>query len=172
MSEFPRDDPRPGWLVEWQAEGTDLSQVEVDKIPYDYTIVRAGIPHELPFAVGYPEKTALFISENVPEAHIPFLLTHEVREKEKYGQLPEEDRCPAALRDEISDILKHTPDLYKEYMQQREAFFEALVRYYNSPEHEREATSAFKFGIAGSLDILKAHTQSFSTLAPPVQPQL
>jgi len=149
-------DPRPPWLIKFQAPETSVRTIEIDGTPYPYTIVKSGLAEGLPYAVGYPAEHALFVSEDCPPAYIPYVLAHEVREKVAYAHLSEEERCPAALREELADVAVQHPEMAEEYTIERLAFFEALVTLYQIPKQRETKTPAFLRGIENSRDFLTA----------------
>lgn len=148
-------DDRPQWLINIQSPGTSPSQLEVDGKTYTYTTIKSGLEPELPFAVGYPTDTALMIAEDAPEAYVPFVLTHEVRENNRFKDLPKEVRCLAALEAELDDVKTQAPDLYEVYVKDRYAFFKALVRLYENPDQATAVTVEFILGIQKTKDYLE-----------------
>jgi hypothetical protein len=150
----PSGDPRPRWLVTAQAPGTDLGEINVDGHTYTYTVIKAGLAGDLPYGVGFSSETTLMISEDAPERYRPFVLAHEVREKTRFADLPEEERCRAALELELADV-RANPNLnYAEYLIDRTAFFDALVVLYEQTTQANAVTPDFIAGIQGSRDYL------------------
>lgn len=148
------DDPRPSWLISAQAPGSQIERLEVDGQPYAYTIIKAGLAPGLPFAVGYPSDEALMISEDSPEDYRRFILSHEVREKNRFADLPESERCRAALQAELSDVQEESPEGYTGYLIDRAGFFDALIELYKQPAQAAAVTPGFIEGIQASRDYL------------------
>lgn len=159
-------DPRPKWLIGLQAEGTEPGTLDVDGAQYMFTIVRPGLAEGLPYAVGFPEDTALMISEDVPVEDRPFIMGHEVREKKnkRILGLPEEQRCQASLEAEIADVRARAPERAQAYIAGRRDFFDALVTFYQKPEQAAAVTPQFLQGIQAS----RAHLHRIAP--PPARP--
>lgn len=146
-------DPRPDWLQGIQAEGTQPGVIEVDGKQYIFTIIsKETIPPEIPYAAGFPDDTALMISENVPEEDREFILAHEIREKknEEIAGLAEERRCQAALQREIAEVRTKAPERLTAYVDRRRNLFDALVKYYEKPEQAAAVTPKFIEGLHAS----------------------
>lgn len=146
-------DTRPGWLKNVQAEGTQPGVLDVDGKPYQFTLVRPGLA-PLPYAVGFPDESALFISVDVPKERRPFIMSHEVREKTRFSDLPEEERCKASLSAELEDAKSSLGDGYSQYLSDRTAFFNALVSLYKQPEQQKAVTQEFRNAIQASRDYI------------------
>lgn len=146
-------DVRPDWLKNIQAEDTQLGELIVDGKPYQFTLVRPGIA-PLPYAVAFPDESALFISIDVAEERRPLIMAHEVREKTKFAELPEEERCKASLEAELEDAGKTLGDGFNQYVADRRDFFNALVALYEQPEQQQAVTQEFRNAIQASRDYL------------------
>lgn len=146
-------DTRPDWLKNVQAEGTQPGELVVDGKPYHFTLVRPGLA-PLPYAVGFPNEFALFISVDVPEERRPLIMTHEVREKTKFAELPEEERCKASLEAELEDAKSALGEGFNQYAVDRRDFFHALVALYEQPEQQQAQTQEFRSAIQASRDYL------------------
>lgn len=146
-------DARPDWLRNVQAEGTQPGVLDVDGRPYQFTLVKTGLA-PLPYAVGFRDESALFISVDVPEERRPFIMTHEVREKTRFTELPEAERCKAALEAELEDAKVALGDGFKQYATDRRDFFNALVELYEQPEQQQAVTQEFRNAIQTSRDYL------------------
>ena len=147
---------RPTWaemLRKMQAEGTQPGELIVDGKPYKFTLVRAGLA-PLPYAVGFPEESALFISVDVPEERRPLILAHEVRETTTFSDLPEEQRCRASLEVELEDARNALGDDYPQYLSDRTEFFKELVSLYEQPEQQAAKSPEFRLGIQAASDYL------------------
>lgn len=161
MIDIPQPDPRPGWLINKQAEGTGINTLIVDGTPYPYTLIRPRIiTPEFPYAVSFGTPTGLYISTNVPEEDRAPILTHEVREHVRFPSLPEEERCTAALAAELREVqLARYPQEFKNYVNRRTDYFNALLRYYQAPEHAAGVTPEFYDGLltaAGYINHISA----------------
>lgn len=148
---------RPAWVVNNQAEGTHPGILEVDGIPYQFTIVNASIATGLPYAAAYnPEKgIPLIITDNVPLEFRPFIMTHEVREQTAFPDLPEDKRCTVALVRELQDVRAQEPTMFDDYLENRRDFFEALVVYYENPQQAAAVTESFLRGLKGARDVIQ-----------------
>lgn len=146
-------DVRPDWLKNVQAEGTQPGELLVDGKPYQFTLVNPGLA-PLPYAVGFPVESALFISIDVPEERRPLIMTHEVREKTRFMDLPEEERCKASLEAELEDARNALGDGFNQYAADRRDFFNALVALYEQPEQQQAVTPDFRKAIQASRDYL------------------
>jgi hypothetical protein len=147
-------DSRPDWLKNVQAEGTKPGELVVDGKPYQFTLVRTGLA-PLPYTVGFPNESALFISVDVPEERRPLIMTHEVREKTTFAELPEAERCKAALEAELKDAKDTLGDGFRQYATDRRDFFNALVALYEQQEQRQAVTEGFRIAIQTSRDYLK-----------------
>jgi hypothetical protein len=147
---------RPEWLVKVQAEGTQLQLVQIDGQQYQYTIVKKGLASGLPYAVGYPADSALMISEDVPQIERLYILAHEVREKKRFGDLPEHERCKTSLQLELGDFQRDHPQEYEGYVLRRLAFFDALVKLYKNPDQQKAVSLDFQIGIQNARDYLES----------------
>ena len=157
-------DPRPKWLIGVQAEETQPATIEVDGATFIYTVVRPGLEPRLPYVIGFPSQDALFISADVPEEYRRFILAHEIRET-TFGQLPEEERCLAALKAELDEVQKALPDKYESYVhgtvqengfEGRRGFFRALVKLYEDPKQQAAKSQQFIEGIQKSQTYLES----------------
>lgn len=115
----------------------------------------------LPYTVSFRSENALFVSEDAPE---PLrVMTHEVREKTQFTDLPGSERCLAALQAELEEVMREIPDQYSKYVKDRSAFFDALVTLYEDPKEASAVTQEFIEGIHKSRDylhsLLTANTQ-------------
>lgn len=146
-------DSRPEWLKNVQAENTQPGMIDVDGIQHQYTLVRTGLA-PLPYAVGFPIESALFISVDVPEERRPLIMSHEVREKTRFSDLPEEERCKASLEAELEDAKNALGDRFNQYVADRRDFFNALVTLYEQPEQQQAVTQEFRNAIQASRDYL------------------
>ncbi len=146
-------DARPKWLKNVQAEGTQPDVLDVDGKPYQFTLVRSGLA-PLPYAVGFPDESALFISVDVPEERRPLIMTHEVREKTRFVELPEDQRCKASMEAELEDAKRILGEGYAQYATDRRDFFNALVALYEQPEQQQAVTQEFRNAIRASRDYL------------------
>lgn len=146
-------DIRPDWLKNVQAEGTQPGQLVVDGKPYQYTLVKPGLA-PLPYAVGFPDDSALFISVDVPAERRPLIMGHEVREKTRFTKLPEEQRCKASLKAELEDARNTLGEGFIRYASERKDFFDALVSLYEQPEQQNAVTQEFRNAIQASRDYL------------------
>ena len=153
-------DPRPKWLQNVQAEGTAQGNITVGNKEYSYTLVRAGLEPRLPYTVGFSDNNTLFVSIEADMFDRPHVMTHEVREKTNFANLPEEERCPASLKAELIDVQAQAPEMYSEYTRRRLNFFEALVSYYSDPAQAAAKTPAFISGLQASLDYLRKEVAS------------
>lgn len=156
MTEDQPVDNRPAWLIKVQAAGTQPEDIEIDGTIYRYTIVKSGLAPGLPYAVGYPMDTALMISEDVPPENRPYVLFHEVREKKRFSNLPQEDRCKASLQLELEDLQREHPERYFDYIRERRSFFDALKELYDQPDQAQAVSPQFIEGIQASRDYLHA----------------
>lgn len=161
MAEQNPNDPRPDWLVGVQAEGTQIQTIEVDGLQHFFTVVRAGLAPDLPYAVGFSSEEALLISEDVPVEERGFILAHEVREKNRFGNLPEEERCLSSLKVELEDANSQAPDTFGDYILRRKAFFDALIEFYKKPEQAVTKNPEFIVGINSSRDYLAGLNLTF-----------
>ncbi len=152
-AERPSIDARPQWLRNVQAEGTKPGGFVVDGKPYTFTLVRPGLA-PLPYTVGFPDVSALFISVDVPEERRPLIMAHEIREKTKFADLPEEERCKASLKNELEDAKNVLGDGFSQYVTDRRDFFNALVSLYGQPEQQEAVTPEFRQAIQASRDYL------------------
>jgi hypothetical protein len=154
MTEQQPPDNRPSWLINIQAVDTHPMPVTIDGVAYQYTIVKKGLVQELPYAVGFPSDDILMISEDVPIEERVFILTHEVREKKKFDDLPQEQRCKAALQQELDDVKMEHPERYQEYVLRRKDFFDSLVNFYQQAVQAQAVTPELRTGIQSSRDYL------------------
>ena len=81
-------------------------------------------------------------------------MSHEVREKTKYPDLQEEQRCKAALKAELEDAKSTLGDGFNQYAADRRDFFHALVALYEQPEQQQAVTQEFRVAIQTSRDYL------------------
>lgn len=125
----------------------------MDGNPHQFTLVRTGLA-PLPYAVGFPNDSALFISVDVPEERRPLIMTHEVREKTRFVDLPEDQRCRASLEAELDDARSTLGDGFGQYAVDRRDFFTALVALYERPEQQEVVTQEFRNAIQVSRDYL------------------
>lgn len=146
-------DSRPKWLRDVQAEGTQPGSIEIDGKTYQFTLVKTGLA-PLPYTVGFPGESALFISINVPEERRPLILGHEVRENIRFPEISEEKRCKASLELELEDAKIALGDEYGQYVIDRRNFFGALVDLYEQPEQQKATTPQFRDAIRASRDFL------------------
>ena len=160
VKDGPPVDTRPSWLKNVQAEGTKPGTINVDGKPYMFTLVKPGLAPSLPYAVGFPDESALFISVDVPESHRPLIMSHEVREKTRFSKLPEDERCKASLQTELENARAALPDGYTEYVNSRRSFFDALVSFYGQPDQQTAVTDQFRQAIGASRDYL--HSSSIT----------
>ena len=131
-------DVRPNWLINIQAPNTELNTLCVDGKSYLYTIVIKGLGGKLPYAVGGKiQDGSLFISEEVDITFVPYILRHEIRHEVKYANIPPEEACLLALREELQEVATELPEKYAQYLIGRRAFFAALVDIYNDPEQRK-----------------------------------
>ena len=155
-----QEDNRPDWVKENQVPGGSPVKITIDGKEYKYTVLKKELARGLSYGVGVLSDTDLIITEGIPTLEIPFLLTHEVREKTKFANLPEEQRCLAALQQELKDFQNAYPTEYDNYLQKRFAFFTDLVDFYEQAEQREVSTPVFRQGIALSRDFL--HTLAAS----------
>ena len=81
-------------------------------------------------------------------------MSHEVREKTKFAELPEEQRCKSSLEAELEDAKNSLGDRYAQYVIDRRDFFIALVALYEQPEQQQAVTQNFRNAIQLSRDYL------------------
>lgn len=154
-------DNRPSWIKDIQAPGTTPVSITIDGQEYKYTIVDNQIEEgRLPYVVGFTPDGFLMISQKVSDLEKPFILTHEVREKKEFSDLPENQRCLASLQKELKDFQNAYPMEYDNYISRRFAFFNDLVTYYQNPSRIGEVSEGFLQGLLASTDFL--HTLSAS----------
>lgn len=147
-------DIRPNWLKNVQAEGTKPGELTINGQSYPFTVVRRGLA-PLPYTVGFPNPNALFISEDVPEDRRSLIMTHEVREKTVFKTLPEEARCEAALKAELSDAKAILGEEFPSYARDRRDFFGELVTLYDQPDQQKAVSEEFRLGIKSSSNFLR-----------------
>lgn len=149
MNEGLPIDPRPSWIRTKEAAGERLRLLTVDGTRYPYTIIQPGLINpQFPYAVGFGDPKALYISANVPPEDMEPILAHEVREHIRFPDLLEEERCTAALAAELSEVqLTRNDKDYKKYVKSRTDYFNALLRYYQAPEHAAGITPGFHDGL-------------------------
>lgn len=155
-------DRRLSYISGNQAEGTQLQHLDVDGKDFPYTIVQRGHRGNLPFGLGFPDEFSLFITEEVSDVEnetgltiVPFVLAHEVRETTRFADLPEERRCPEALKLELEEVKEASPEKYNLYIVKRLEFFEPLIEYYDDPENAATKTPQFIRGIHASRNHLR-----------------
>lgn len=156
-------DTRPPWLKGIQAEGTTLGTLTVDGKNIPYTIVRKGLTSDLPYALGHNGRDGkhLFISLEAPEEYRPFIMAHEIRHEESFPELPEAEKCKAAIGRELEDVRKDLPGKYDDYVSQRATFFDALVLFYeNNPEQLAAKPAGFLEGIKSARSFLHSATNN------------
>lgn len=149
LTDIPKPDPRPQWLIDKQEVGTGLNSLTVDGRAYPYTLVKPKIitPH-LPYAVGFPSQAGLYISSDVPPEDLEHILAHEVRETIRFPGLLEEERCTAALAAELREVqLSRYPLDFKTYINRRTDYFNALLRHYQAPEKAAMVTPGYYDGL-------------------------
>ena len=139
-------DARPTWLRNIQVPNTTVLSLLVDNKNYSYTVVKKGLAPQLPYAVGgNVGDGTLFISEEVDPEFAPYILKHEVRHTTKYANVPPQEACLLALRDELREVAEEHPERYIEYLigkpdengkGGRRAFFNALVEFYKDPAQQ------------------------------------
>lgn len=155
-------DARPEWLKNIQAEGASIQTLVVDGSEHFYTITRSGLAEGLPYTVGFPDSTSLMISENVKPEWRPFILSHEVREKTRLTDLPEEERCIASLKEELADAESELGPEFFEYVSDRRNFFEAIVNFYNNnPDQLKSVNADFINGLVSTYQYLNGFVLNF-----------
>jgi hypothetical protein len=148
-------DPRPEWLINAQAEGTQVEKIVVDGKEYPYTVIKEGLAVGLPYGIGgQPAENTLMISEDAPKEYVPYILAHEIREYTALLDIPENERCRESLKAELEDVKTEKPDRYQAYVNQRADFFDALITLYELPEQKATKSEQFLQGIKSSRDYL------------------
>lgn len=149
-------DTRPDWLKDAQADGTDVQWLGVDGIPYDYTVVKAGLEPALPYTVSF-RNGILFISEDVPELYRHHILAHEVFEETILLSTLREERCLLSLMRELEEVQADPAIDFAEYLRDRSLFFDALVTYYEErPEQLAARGPGFLESIKKSQRFLRS----------------
>ena len=155
------NDTRPQWILDMQAPGTEPVSIIIDGQEYKYTIVDNQIEqNSMPYVVGFTADGFLMISQKVPALEKTFILSHEVREQKNFLNLPQEQRCLAALQQELKDFQNEFPSEYDNYLQKRYEFFNALASYYQNQQRIGQVTPEFLKGIISSRDFLHAVSAS------------